>query len=62
MADKVAKMLKEMDEEHKHSELFKSMVSPDTQKMKEKRAHIHVRIVNAILKKFYWKYRKIHAY
>lgn len=37
MADKVAKMLLEMEASHKHNEVFKSMVFPDTMKMRETR-------------------------
>lgn len=43
MADKIALMLKDMEEEHKHAEIFKSMVFPDTKKMKEKRTHAIVK-------------------
>eukprot|EP01035_Chromulina_nebulosa_P023285 gene23285-30179_t len=39
MSDKIAKMLKEMEEDHKHAEIFKAMVYPDTEKMKEKRGN-----------------------
>lgn len=35
MGDKVLQMLKEMESEHKHNEIFKSMVFPDTGKMRE---------------------------
>lgn len=37
MADKVAKMLLEMEAAHKHNEIFKAMVFPDSAKMREKR-------------------------
>jgi hypothetical protein len=37
MTDKVAKMLMEMESDHKHNEIFKSMVFPDTNKMREVR-------------------------
>jgi hypothetical protein len=37
MTNKVAKMLMEMDSTHKHNEIFKSMVFPDTNKMRETR-------------------------
>lgn len=37
MTDKVAKMLLEMEASHKHNEIFKSMVFPDTSKMRESR-------------------------
>eukprot|EP01036_Dinobryon_divergens_P057061 gene57061-76193_t len=36
MVDKVAKMLKEMEADHKHNEIFKSMAFPDTLKMRKK--------------------------
>jgi hypothetical protein len=39
MTDKIATMLKEMESEHKHTEIFKAMVFPDTERMKEKRAN-----------------------
>jgi hypothetical protein len=35
--DKVANMFKEMEADHRHSEIFKSMVFPDTSKMRETR-------------------------
>jgi mRNA deadenylase 3'-5' endonuclease subunit Ccr4 len=35
--DKVAKMFQEMETEHKHTEIFKSMVFPDSFKMRESR-------------------------
>ena len=34
--DKVADYLKELEESHKHKEIFKSMVFPDTRKMRER--------------------------
>ena len=33
---KVSSFLQELDEEHRHNEIFKCMVFPDTQKMREK--------------------------
>lgn len=40
--DKVAKMFQEMEADHKHSEIFKSMVFPDSAKMRECRDNAHV--------------------
>jgi hypothetical protein len=36
MTDKVSQFLKELDDDHRHKEIFKSMVFPDTLKMREK--------------------------
>lgn len=41
--DKVAKMLNELEEDHKHVEIFKSMVFSDTVKMREKRENAVVK-------------------
>jgi hypothetical protein len=44
MTDKVTKMLKDLEQEdHKHSEIFKSMVFPDTAKMRETRENAIVK-------------------
>lgn len=45
MTDKVAKMLLEMEDYHKHHEIFKSMVFPDTEKMRETREKAIVKAV-----------------
>jgi len=37
--DKVHNFLKELDEDHRHQEIFKFMVFPDTDGMKDKREH-----------------------
>ena len=41
--DKVAAMLNDMEENHKHNELFKSMVVPDSSKMRETRQNAVVK-------------------
>jgi hypothetical protein len=43
MADKVSNMLREMEADHKHAEIFKSMVFPDTKKMRETRQNAIVK-------------------
>ena len=65
MVEKVAKMLKEMEADHKHNEIFKSMVFPDTLEMREKRdkaivqcQYISVLIRHAILVAVFWLFNK----